>query len=158
MAEVRIEVEIAATPEEVRAVVLDFASYPQWHSSFIKSLTPIPEHNPPLNLAKGDKIRAAFHGSTVDVAVIANMPSDFRWRGSSFFGAFAGEHFFQFLDSKITDGGCTMVHGEHYDGWLSIIVREGKLGFARNAILALYGGYSNDLKQRVENLKAANKV
>ncbi|KAF1840355.1 uncharacterized protein K460DRAFT_410947 [Cucurbitaria berberidis CBS 394.84] len=153
MPRVRIELDIAATPKQVRAVILDFPRYPEWHTSFIKSLTPIPPSRSPFDLIPGDKLVAAFDGSTIEPVVLNNTPAEFRWRGSAFLGAFAGEHYFEFRESEKVDGGCLFVHGEDYVGWLTWLFGEGWLGFARASVVAMYEGFSRDVKTRVEGLK-----
>ncbi|CAO2652307.1 Nn.00g005900.m01.CDS01 [Neocucurbitaria sp. VM-36] len=152
MAKVRIELEIAAPPAEVRAIILDFPAYPQWHTSFIKSLVPIPPSKAPSSLIPGDKLTATFNGSTIEPVVLCNTPREFRWRGSTFLGAFAGEHYFEFRASESgeNEGGCAFVHGEDYQGWLTWLFGEGVLGLARGSVVGLYEGFSRDVKARAE--------
>jgi hypothetical protein len=81
-----------------------------------------------------------------------NDATEFRWRGSAFAGAFAGEHYFTFLESNVTPGGTTFAHGEEYDGWLKVLYRPGwpLYGIAYN----MFEAYSKDLKARVEGAEA----
>jgi hypothetical protein len=70
-------------------------------------------------------------------------------------GAFAGEHYFLFEDSKATQGGTRLVHGETYLGWMKwIFVLPGMNGYAHD----LFNGLTVDLKTRVEGLKAEGRL
>ncbi|KAF2473455.1 uncharacterized protein BDR25DRAFT_312516 [Lindgomyces ingoldianus] len=93
---VHIEIEIAAPPEDVRAVI----------SLATKNGTPVscatskqfPQHN---------------------------NPTEFRWIGCSRLGAVGGEHYYGFQESKVTPGGTTFIHGEDHTGWLSVMFKPG---------------------------------
>jgi hypothetical protein len=170
MAKVEIEVEINASPEQVRAVVcdfrtsmlvlplitaqvMDFDNYPQWHTSFFKSLEPIPSDKEPLTMSSGDRLNADFGNTTVSLVIVTNTPSEFRWKGSILAGAFSGEHYFVFKENKEKAGCCKFVHGENYDGWMSWLFGEGIGGVARKGVEKMYKDYCDDVKRRVESTK-----
>lgn len=83
-----------------------------------------------------------------------NDPSEFRWQGGVYMGAFAGQHYFQFLPSKKVQGGCTFVHGEDYSGWLTFLFGDGRFGLLNTMTRNMYGGFGNDIKARMEALKS----
>lgn len=74
------------------------------------------------------------------------------------FGAFAGEHYFEFRESEEVDGGCMFVHGEDYIGWMTWLFGEGLLGIARGSAVGLYEGFSKDVKARAEELKKVGET
>ncbi|KAF1994345.1 hypothetical protein P154DRAFT_502038 [Amniculicola lignicola CBS 123094] len=147
---VHVEVEINASPTEVRAVVLDFPSYPEWQT-FAKSITIIspPDKSPNL-LEPGDKLRAEFSGVTVEPIIESNTSSEFRWYGRGALNAFSGHHYFEYLESKSMPGGTTFVHGEEYMGWLTFIFERGPMS---GSVRGMFMGYAEDLEKRAEGVK-----
>jgi hypothetical protein len=57
------------------------------------------------------------------------------------------------LESHITPGGTTFVHGEDYDGWMTWMFGEGMLGIGRKSAVNMFEKVSIDLKKRAEGLK-----
>lgn len=170
MAQIRVEINVDASPQEVRAVVLDFSRYAEWHTSFMNSLATIPPGLDPYRLTPGDRIRAGFSGNTVEPVILANNNETFRWKGSTLLGAFAGEHYFEFFENKGREHGavegehsesktksCIFVHGENYDGWMTWLFGEGVFGFARSSVEAMYRVFAEDVKARVEAVKKSNQ-
>ncbi|KAF2866408.1 hypothetical protein BDV95DRAFT_584667 [Massariosphaeria phaeospora] len=149
----RVEIEIAAPPEEVRAVLLDFPNYPEWHTNFIKSVSTIPPTKPAISLIEGDKICAGFTGMTIEPLVTSNTPTEFAWFGSLALDAFSGRHYFRFEESQITPASTTFVHGEDYTGWMTFMF--GKGWPLHTSVRDMYMGFSRDLKARVEELQRA---
>ncbi|KAK3942552.1 hypothetical protein QBC46DRAFT_406296 [Diplogelasinospora grovesii] len=153
---VRVELEIAASPEQVRAVFLDLERYKEWHTSFITCIEPLPipstdDSDEPCNspaIRAGDKIKVHAGGVEIEPTVLVNTPSEFRWFGSTMGGAFAGEHYFIFAETET--GGTKFVHGEDYTGWLTFLFRPGWP--LHNHTRELYAGFARDLKARVERL------
>ncbi|KAH7392308.1 hypothetical protein DE146DRAFT_758035 [Phaeosphaeria sp. MPI-PUGE-AT-0046c] len=127
MGQIRVEIEIESPPEEVRAIVLDFARYSEWHTSFIQ-----------------------IGGVKLVPIVKSNTPTELSWHGAAFGGAFSGTHYFRFLDSHITPNGTTFVHGEDYDGWMSWLFSDGIFGLGRGIALKMYNGFAEDVKKRME--------
>ena len=86
------EIEIDASSERVWAVLLDFASYPQWNP-FVRSVVGLPQ--------KGARLQIAVqpHGGKVmrfsAVVLAAEAGRELRWLGGFLFpGLFDGEHSF----------------------------------------------------------------
>ncbi len=114
MKELRTQIQIKATPEEIWSVLTDFKKYPEW--------------NPMIrlfegNLSEGNKVTVRLEqpgssGMTFKPTikrVVANR--EFRWQGHLLFpGLFDGEHFFEIRNNN--DGTCTFVHGENFKGIL----------------------------------------
>ncbi|MCA9643445.1 MAG: SRPBCC domain-containing protein, partial [Myxococcales bacterium] len=123
MREVRTQIEIAASREEVWEVLTDFARYPEW--------------NPVIVSVKGD-LRA---GANVDIKIrqgklAVPIPCrmhrveplhDFRWRGprsSLMAKVMGGEHYFSLEPLRTLTAGaaeageerCVFVHGEQFRG------------------------------------------
>jgi hypothetical protein len=172
MALVHTEIEIAATPEQVRAVVsrlsictstvtdllqlkiLDFPSYPEWQT-FIQSIAHAPSTDSPAKdphaLIAGDKLAVSISSTKPSPTVVANTANEFSWYGSVMGGALAGRHYFEFKESK--DGkGTIFVHGEAYEGWMTWIFGEGWGGVLRRSVVGMYAGFCEDVKKRVEAL------
>jgi hypothetical protein len=174
MARVYTEIQIAATPEQVRAVVspqhpfhtniltnlplfeiLDFPSYNKWQT-FIQSITHIsssPSSPPkdPYALVPGDKLAVNVSSTELSPAVVSNTSNEFSWYGSMMGGALAGRHYFEFRESE--DGkGTVFVHGEDYDGWMTWMFGEGWGGVMRRTVVGLYRGFCEDVGRRVEEL------
>ncbi|KAF2029975.1 hypothetical protein EK21DRAFT_45459, partial [Setomelanomma holmii] len=152
MAHVQIETEIDATPEEVRAIILDFARYSEWHSTFIQSMNTIPPGRDPRKLQQGETLNAKIRGIKLVPIVKANSSTELTWHGSTFGGAFAGRHYFQFIESHVTPGGTTFVHGEDYDGWLTWMFGKGLLGIGRRSAARMFDDFSKDVKTRAKEL------
>ncbi|KAF2730960.1 hypothetical protein EJ04DRAFT_555030 [Polyplosphaeria fusca] len=144
----RIETEIEAPPETVRAVMLDFARYKEWHTSVIEKLECIPASKDGISLVEGDRIDTRFPNTPMVATVLRNSPAEFRWYGSVMGGAFAGEHYFSFNPSVTRPGCTTFVHGEDNTGWLRFLFNP---GWPLHKVQSdMFEAYSNDLKARVE--------
>jgi hypothetical protein len=133
--------------------VLDFPRYPEWHTTVISSISTIPPSKNAQELLPGEALDVEFGGVRFVPVVKTNTSTEFAWNGSVFGGAFAGKHYFQFLESQTTPGGTTFVHGEDYDGWMSWLFREGAIGFGRRNAVDMYENVSKDVKNRAEELK-----
>jgi hypothetical protein len=170
MAKVRLETEIDATPEEVRAIVsrptqqaiqrktkfpqiLDFARYPEWHNSFIQQISATSTNSEPQKLPQGEILNVKCNNLNLVPIITSNTATELSWYGSIFGGAFAGKHYFQFLESHTTPNGTTFVHGEDWDGWMTWMFGEGMLGFGRKNAVTMYEEFSQDVKKRAEELK-----
>lgn len=112
--EIRTEIRIQATPEQVWSILTNFSNYPQWNP-FIKSITGIP--------LVGQKITARIEppkaqGMTLTPVVLAYTPNkEFRWKGKLLIkGLFDGEHIFELIDNG--DGSTTFIQREQFHGIL----------------------------------------
>jgi len=113
MTEISANIQIAAAPEQVWAVLADLPSYPQW--------------NPLFRAASGQvttgshiTLKTARPGTgrilTVKVTVLAAEPgTELRWK-SSLPGIITGEHSFTLTPAG---GGTQLVQTETYRGLLS---------------------------------------
>jgi hypothetical protein len=112
--QLRTEVEIAACPSRVWAVLTDFAAYPSWNP-FIASIEG--------DLRSGARLRVAvsLHDGTelrwrsrVRVCV---PPSELRWTACRWLpNLLSLEHLF--LLKPAGEGRTRLVHGEDLSGWL----------------------------------------
>lgn len=112
--EIRTEIRIQATPQQVWSILTNFSDYPQWNP-FIKSITGTP--------AIGKTITARIEppeakGMTFTPVVLAYSPNkEFRWKGKLLIkGLFDGEHIFELLDNG--DGSITFIQREEFHGIL----------------------------------------
>jgi hypothetical protein len=140
--ELRTEVEIAAPPSAVWAVVADFPAYAEWN---------------PFIVHVSGEVRV---GATLDVTVsppggsemrfrptvlVADPGRELRWRGQLFFrGLFDGEHFFQL--TELPGGRTKLVHGENFTGILVRLLGGALTKTARGFVLM-----NQALKRRVED-------
>lgn len=112
--EIKTQIHIKATPQEVWKVFTDFDNHPNWNP-FIRSISGKAE--------EGNKIKVVL-GSQGDKPMTFNPKvlafkeaQEFRWLGHLFFpGIFDGEHYFALLEN--VDGSTTFIHGEKFKGML----------------------------------------
>ncbi|PQE17078.1 polyketide cyclase dehydrase protein [Rutstroemia sp. NJR-2017a BBW] len=62
------KVEIAASPEVVRRVLLDFPKIPEWHTGLVKTITPLDNDDP---VSVGKKLHCVMEGFTFDSEITA---------------------------------------------------------------------------------------
>ncbi len=147
--QLRTEIEIAATPAAVWAVLTDRSRYPEW--------------NPFITEFSGD----LSVGATLDVTVAPPDSSEMRFRprvlryekdrelrwrgvlGHSFF--FHGEHFFEVHPTE--RGTTRFVHGEDFGGFLLKFLARKLTNTARGFVLM-----NQALKRRVESVSALDRV
>lgn len=112
--ELRTEIEIAAPPATVWAVLTDTKAYHEWNP-FITTLEGRLEEGAELTVVVSppDSTDMRFHPLVVRCA----QNEELRWRGKMIANfVFAGEHFFQL---KPVGDKCTrVVHGENFSGFL----------------------------------------
>ncbi|KAF2009599.1 hypothetical protein BU24DRAFT_414907 [Aaosphaeria arxii CBS 175.79] len=158
-----VEVEILASPEEVRAVVLDFPRYHEWHNAFIAKI-----EAPPGSIALGGKIFVTFVDvrETIHATITCNTANEFRFHGSSAAGAFTGQHYFKFNPRryKVPEDGeerpesnppalsTIFALGEEQTGWMCFWL-EDQMPMEHAQRQQRFGAFARDLKARVESLK-----
>jgi hypothetical protein len=121
------------------------------------SISTIPPLKDAHELLPGETLNVKFGGVNSVPIVKSNTSTEFAWYGSVFGGAFAGKHYFRFLESQITPGGTTFIHGEDYDGWLTWMFGKGALGFGRKNAVNMFEKVSKDLKKKSEEVKRLNQ-
>ena len=135
--EIATSVRIAATPERVWAMLLDFPRYPEWNP-FVRSIEGSPTESSRLKVTispPGGK------SMTFRPIVLRNIPrQELRWKGKLLLpGLFDGEHYFGLVPAS--DGSTQFTHGERFTGLLvplfrGTLERDTKAGFeAMNAAL-----------------------
>ncbi|KAH7127229.1 hypothetical protein B0J11DRAFT_297932 [Dendryphion nanum] len=149
---VHVEIDIDASPEQVRAVVLDFAQYSSWHTGFMTNFRILPTTKPGLSLVAGDGMVVDFPGmKDFPVTVTRNDAEEFSWYGSRFLGIFQGNHYFKF-ESVGGEGKKTrFVHAEEHLGPVKVMFKEGWP--LNKGTTELFDKYAKDLKKRVEGVK-----
>ena len=114
------EILIDSSPEQVRAVFMDWAQYPVWNPMIISlSLTKGDLDNPTATyteLKASIKVEANKAAMIFTPQLLINSASEFRWVGTVLGKWFlAGEHWFEFIPSD--DGTKTrFVQGEKFTG------------------------------------------
>ncbi|NTV10575.1 MAG: SRPBCC domain-containing protein, partial [Zoogloea sp.] len=148
MHEITSAIEIAATPERVWSVLLDFAAYPEWNP-FIRSIEG--EAN------EGSRLHVALQppgGKSVRLrpTVVAVEPRrELRWLGRFLLrGLFDGEHFFRI--EPLTPHRVRLTQGEHYSGLLAALLPSGLSGSSKAGFVAM----NRALKARAEAGHAPN--
>lgn len=140
--ELRTEVQIDRSPQQVWEVLMDFSRYHEWNP-FITSIEG--------NVSEGSRLDVTLsppEGSEMTfrpTVVLAKQPNEFRWLGHLWFkGLFDGEHFFQC--HELESGRTRFVHGENFEGLLVRFVGNTLTRVARGFV------YMNEaLKKRVES-------
>lgn len=144
MTEISATTKIAASPEQVWAILVDLASYPQWNPLFREvsgQLTPESR----VTLKSVHPVSGRI--MTVKVKVLAAEPAtELRWV-SSLPGIMTGEHSFTLAP---TDGGTRLVQTETYRGLLARFSAK-TIGRTRASFQAL----NEAIKQRAENHQQA---
>ena len=138
------QIDIAASPDKVWQVLLDFEAYPQW--------------NPFLVSVKGEARVGTYLDNTIRNGQRKDMRfqpevlrveagREFRWKGKLFVkGLFDGEHYFKL--EPVGQRHTRLIHGEQFTGVLSgllmkMIGEDTKAGFE---------AMNQALKQRVEQM------
>ena len=114
MRELRTEIDIRATAEDIWKILMDFERFPEWNP-FVRSIT---------GEAKGGaglKVRIEPEGGmgmTMTPMVIAAVETKkFAWKGKLLFaGLFDGQH--EFILEDEGDGRTKFVHREEFSGIL----------------------------------------
>ena len=140
MTEISAATQIAASPEQVWAILADLASYPQWNPLFREASG---------QLSAGNKITLKsthpVNGRTMTVkaSVLTAQPArELRWR-SSLPGLMTGEHSFTLTPAE---GGTRLVQTEIYTGLLARFSAKTTSSFQ-----ASFQALNDAIKHRAEN-------
>jgi hypothetical protein len=133
MHEIKTEIEIDATPEQVWSILVDFIAYPQWNP-FIRSISGVVKIGERLKIfvqptgGKGMKFRP-----TVLVAV---PNQELHWLGHFLLpGIFDGEHYFQI--EAISPGRVRFIQGEKFSGILVGVYKSKLEGETKSGFIAM---------------------
>jgi len=113
--ELHTDIEIAAQPEQVWAVLTDFAGYPRWNP-FIRYVHGVAEEGRSIEVfVRG---RGSPRKTLRSRVLVADRPHELRWRGHLFLpGAFVDEH--RFLIDPLPDGGSRFEQTGRFSGLLT---------------------------------------
>ncbi|TVY83366.1 hypothetical protein LSUE1_G001461 [Lachnellula suecica] len=138
-------IEIAAPPELVRKILLDFPNIPKWHSGFVQEIR---KDDPLKTLEQGDGISGTMGGVSFTAWILEYTPQKLSWTGPKVLGLFAGIHDFGFEPSKKIDGGTTFVQEESYVGILWWIFMPWlPMGWL---VKGYFDGFGRDMKREAE--------
>ncbi|KAN0122338.1 hypothetical protein V8E51_000664 [Hyaloscypha variabilis] len=141
---IKTQIEIAASPEEVRNIFFDFEHWGDIKSDLMRSVTRLPQSSGPIE--KGERLSVNFKGITSLVTVLENTETEFKWRGDLLY-VISGVHSFRFEASRENPGWTTFHNDE--------------LPLRLNALLAKITGskefedFCTGFKARVERVKGA---
>ena len=140
--EISTEIEIAAPPERVWAILLDFSAHPEWNP-FVRSISGLPEPGARLRVfVKPEGGRGMTFRPKV---LVASASRELRWLGRLLLpGLFDGEHYFQL--AAVGSGRTRFVHGERFSGILVGLARSGLEAGTRAGFVAM----NEALKARAE--------
>lgn len=137
-------VDIKATPEQVRAVFLDFPKLGEWND-VVKSITVISNHKEPV---PGATLECKISNMNFKPIVVKNDETEFSWKGKLLSDSiFCGVHYFRF--EKLDDNSTRFYHGEDFEGWLFGPYR---WVTGDKKINEIYESLAVGLKKRVEEL------
>ncbi|KAK1585574.1 uncharacterized protein LY79DRAFT_518511 [Colletotrichum navitas] len=139
------EIEIQASPADVRSVFLDFQRYKEWSQGW--TLTPMEAGKDPSDLKDGDQIQANMRGMSFKPVIKENTSDALHWVGS-LPGIFTGRHEFYFKPSDVNPGGTRFVQAEEFSGLLAFVMAPG--WSFRDKSLAGWNEFNADLKKEVE--------
>lgn len=112
--EIRTQIKIDATPQQVWDVLTNFEEHGEWNP-FVRSIIG--------DVREGSKIEVVLGPQgdkpmTFKPKVLVFKPAqEFRWLGHLLVpGIFDGEHYFELLENM--DGTTTFIHGERFKGIL----------------------------------------
>ncbi len=141
MKEIKTEIIINASTEEVWKVLTDNTAYPSWNPFLVKMEG---------TLAKGNKIKNTMLSGgkeqTFKPTILAFEENrKLEWLGKLPLGIFNGQHYF--ILEKVKENQTKLMHGEYFSGWLrglimSQIGEETRANFVK---------MNEALKARVEN-------
>lgn len=146
MRELKTEIEIAAAPEQVWSILLNFLKYGQWNP-FIRSIEGKARAGERLTVRMQPPGGRAitFHPKVL----VVKQDRELRWRGNLFLPwLFDGEHYFRI--EPLGDDRIHFVHGERFSGVLvpfaKKVLTEAKRGFVamNEALKGLAEGDEND--------------
>ncbi|KAK4039756.1 hypothetical protein C8A01DRAFT_46859 [Parachaetomium inaequale] len=148
MVHISAEIEINRSPDEVRAVLLDFNHWSAWLTTGLAITSP--KSKPGLELKPGDRLHSDFRGTVVKPKVLTNTPATFEWRGRFMGVLLIGQRRFFFKKSEKTPGGTTLVQNEDIKGALAFLFKknEGQGKIAREAMAQ----FNQEIKARAEAL------
>lgn len=133
MHEIRTEIEIAATPERVWSILIDFIAYPRWNP-FIRSITGVVKTGERLTVfiqPTGGK------GMTFRPVVLVALPhQELHWLGHFLLpGIFDGEHYFKI--ESISPGRVRFIHGEKFSGILVALAKSKLESETKSGLIAM---------------------
>ncbi|TGO61114.1 hypothetical protein BOTNAR_0134g00120 [Botryotinia narcissicola] len=129
------EIEINASPETVRRVLLDFPNISKWHTGFVKSITPL-DTNDPLSVSK--KLHCVMKDFEFESIITASPPVM----------TVAGLHSFLIEPSKSNPGGTIFTQTEEYSGGISFLMQPWLLG---KPIKGQFEEFNTDMKKKCES-------
>ena len=114
MKEIRTEISISATPEQIWTVLSDFKKYADWNP-FIRSISGKAIAGEILNVSILPPGGSPMHFRPV--VLCSDAEREFRWKGKLIIkGLFDGEHYFLIRDNG--DGSSAFIQGEKFSGLL----------------------------------------
>ena len=114
MHQIVTQIDIAASPEHVWSILMDFPAYPQWNP-FIRSLSGVAKPGEKLHVTIQPEERQAMTFRP-RVLRVANQ-QELCWLGHlGFPGLFDGEHYFQL--TTLSNGYTRFTQGERFSGIL----------------------------------------
>lgn len=143
MHELRTTVDIQASPNQVWAILTDFAAYPDWNP-FIREVRgePIAGRSLNVSVVSGAGARQRSFWPRV---LSSEAPRELRWQQRLMFaGLLEGEHRFKLVPRS--DGSTRLVHSEYFTGPLVPLLRSRLEREARPAFEAM----NEALRQRAE--------
>lgn len=147
MHEIRTEIDIAATPEMIWSILLDFRSYPEWNP-LVRRIEGDAKVGKRLTVSIQPKDGRAMTFRPVVRAVVSNR--ELRWLGRFLMpGLFDGEHYFHI--QQLQQDRVRFIQGENFSVLLVRIFKSGLDTGTKAGFIAM----NNALKVRAEN--AAHK-
>tara|TARA_B100000686_G_C16520809_1_gene827114 strand:- start:435 stop:869 length:435 start_codon:yes stop_codon:yes gene_type:complete len=144
MKRVEASLHIAASPDQVWAVIIDFAKWSQWNR-VMPRLEGHPTEGNQVELQLALPGRRLSRQKPCLTRVITNQ--ELRWYDQVFHPKlFASEHW---ITLNETHNGCRVNHGEEFSGWLSTFMGRKTLKQTKK----IFDLMNRDLNQRVEDLK-----
>lgn len=133
MLTLRTEIQIAATPERVWNILMDFPGYVQWNP-FVRSLEGTPRAGETLRVfiqppgGRGMQFRPKV--------LVVEAIREFRWKGKLLVnGLFDGEHFF--ILEQMPNGTVLFTQGEIFSGLLVPLMKRSLEGSIKNGFIAM---------------------
>ncbi|KAJ5638341.1 hypothetical protein N7490_008220 [Penicillium lividum] len=139
------KIEIAAPPAKVREILLNFSTYPEWHTKWIKSIEIQEKDKMPESLTAGDKVQVNIEGYKFVADVVENNETLFSWQGPPVF-TIAGLHKFH-IEPTEDGAGTIFTQSQTSKGFMSFLFSPLIMG---KKLRADYEVFNRDLKARAE--------
>ena len=147
-------ITIEAPPSVVRAVILNFPSYPEWNPFITRFESPIPSPPP------GTQVKVLAANIPFGPVIMDNTPERFSWRGKVLAQwVLNAHHYLEFgpfgdMGENGETQSCKLVHGEEFSGIFAFLMQISLSGMMER----WFNNMNSACKKRAESLAKTGGV